>query len=264
MKASDLGGRVVVAIPLAILAVVLVGVGGWLFVVGIVAVGLVCLHEYYGLVDASRPVRISGFISMAALGVAAQLGGPDAVLAISWASLPLLFILVAARPSLEGATGSILSTSLGTWWIAVALAHAIMLRGLDHGGGVVLDVLVGTFAMDTGAYFGGRSLGTRALSPRISPRKTVEGLLAGAAATVLAVLVAGLYQDWLGGWEALAIAAVVAVLAPAGDLFESLIKRDAGAKDTASTLGPHGGLLDRLDGVLFSVVGVYWLWVLIG
>jgi len=243
---------------------VLVAVGGWLFAAGVTVIGFVCLHEYFGLVEARRPVRLAGFLAMVGVAVAAQADGPDAVLAVAWASLPLIFLLVAVRPGLTAATDSISATSLGIWRVAVALAHAIMLRDLPHGGGIVIDVLVGTFAMDTGAYFGGRALGTKPLAPRISPRKTVEGLAVGFVAAVAAVFIAGLYQDWLSGWEALAIGAVIGAVAPLGDLFESLIKRDAGAKDTARTLGPHGGMLDRIDGVLFSAVVVYWLWSLIG
>lgn len=263
MGGGDLRGRVVVAVPLAAAAILLVSVGGWLFAAGVSVIGLLCLHEYFGLVETRRPVRLAGFIGLLGLAVAARVGEAPLVLAVAWASLPLIFLLVAVRPGLEGATDSTVSTGLGIWWIGVAIAYAIMLRDLPHGGGIVLDVLIGTFAMDTGAYFGGRALGTRPLAPRISPRKTVEGLLTGFVAAVVAVFVAGLYQDWLGGWEAIAIGAVAGVLAPLGDLFESLLKRDAGAKDAANLLGPHGGFLDRIDGVLFSVVGVYWLWSLI-
>ena len=79
----------------------------------------------------------------------------------------------------------------------------------------------------------------------------------------MAMLVASLYQEWLGVGVAVLIALVASVLGPLGDLFESLLKREAGAKDTSAALGPHGGLLDRIDGVLFSVVGIYWLWLLI-
>ncbi len=228
------------------------------------SLGCLCLHELYELVAAKRPLRLAGFAAVIGCVVAARLGGPGGVLFAAWVTLPVIFILVAARPNLEGATDSILSTGLGVWWVAVALGHAVLLRDLVHGGGIVIDALVATFAGDTGAYFGGRALGTKPLAARISPRKTVEGLIAGAVATILAAFVASLYQDWLAVGTALLIGVVVALLGPTGDLFESLIKRDAGAKDAATTLGPHGGLLDRLDGVLFSIVGVYWVWHLLG
>lgn len=261
---GELGRRILFAVPLALLAVFLVAAGGWIFAVGVATVGCVCLHEFYELVLARKPVRLAGFASVVACVVAAQLGGPEAVLFAAWVALPLIFVLVAVRPNLEGATDAILSTSLGVWWVSVGLAHAVLLRDLVHGGGIVIDALVATFAGDTGAYFGGRAFGTKPLAARISPRKTVEGLAAGAAATILAAFVASLYQDWLAVGTALLIGVVVSILGPAGDLFESLIKRDAGAKDAATTLGPHGGLLDRLDGVLFSIVGVYWVWHLLG
>jgi phosphatidate cytidylyltransferase len=200
---------------------------------------------------------------MVGIAIAAQAGGPQAVLFVSWVALPLTFLLIAMRPSLEGSTDSILTTGLAVWWIAVALGQAILLRNLEHGGGIVLDALLATFAMDSGAYLGGRSFGKTPLAVRISPKKTVEGLLAGAATATLAMLVASLYQEWLGVGVAVLIALFASILGPLGDLFESLLKREAGAKDMSQALGPHGGLLDRIDGVLFSVVGLYWLWLLI-
>ena len=263
MKIGDLGQRILVAIPLAIFACVLVALGGWPFAIGLFVLGCICIHELCELSQARRPIRLAAFITMALVAVAAQAGGAEAVLAAAWASVPITFALIALRTDLQGAADSVYVTVFAVVWIALGFGHAVLLRELPHGGGIVLDALIATFAMDTGAYLGGRAFGTRPLAPRISPRKTVEGLLAGIAATILAVFAATLYQDWLGAVDALAIALIVAGLAPMGDLFESMIKRDSGAKDASTVLGPHGGLLDRLDGVLFSIVGVYWLWFLI-
>jgi phosphatidate cytidylyltransferase len=152
-------------------------------------------------------------------------------------------------------------TLLGVWWIGLGVAHAVLLRELPHGGGIVVSVLVGTFVGDTGAYLGGRAIGRRRLAPHISPNKTVEGLVIGMASAVLATWCAGLYQDWLGHGQALLLGLAVAVLAPIGDLFESKVKRDAGAKDAGSLFGAHGGALDRLDAVLFTLVGGYYVWL---
>ncbi len=151
-------------------------------------------------------------------------------------------------------------TMLGLTWVGLGFAHAVLARGLPHGDGIVIDVLVGTFIGDTGAYFGGRLLGTRPLAPSISPSKTVEGLVCGFVVGVLAVWFAGLYQDWLKGWEALVLGAAVCAAAPLGDLFESYLKRDVGVKDTGRLFGAHGGALDRLDAVLFTAVAGFYVW----
>ena len=92
----------------------------------------------------------------------------------------------------------------------------MLLRGLPHGLGIVIDVLVGTFLGDTGAYLGGRMFGQRPLAPRISPNKTVEGLLIGMVFAVLGVWIAHLYQDWLPGGHALVLGLGVALVAPLG------------------------------------------------
>jgi phosphatidate cytidylyltransferase len=144
---------------------------------------------------------------------------------------------------------------------ALPLAHAVLLRDLPHGNAIVIDVLVGTFVGDTGAYIGGRWFGQRKLAPRVSPNKTVEGLACGFLTAVVAVWCAGLYQDWMSGVDALILGAAVAVLAPIGDLFESYLKRDAGTKDTGTLFGAHGGALDRLDAVMFTVVTGYYVWL---
>jgi len=183
------------------------------------------------------------------------------VLLVMVALLPLLFGLTLAGPARRAPTFDMALTLLGVWWIGLAIAHAVLLRELPHGGAIMVDVLVGTFVGDTGAYLGGRLLGSRRLAPRISPNKTVEGLAAGALCAVLATWCAGLYQDWLSGGEALLIGLGVALAAPVGDLFESLIKRDAGTKDTGSLFGPHGGALDRLDAALFTLPAGYYIWL---
>ncbi len=263
MTGGDLVPRILVALPLAALAVGLVAVGGWFFAFGVAVAGCICIHEFCDLVTTRRPVRLAAMLSMVGIAVAAQVGGPPAVLFATWVALPLTFLLIALRPSLQGSTDSILTTVFAVGWIALALGQAILLRNLAHGGAIVLDALLATFAMDSGAYLGGRAFGRTPLAVRISPKKTWEGLFAGAGTAVVAMLVASLYQEWLGVGVAVLIALVASVLGPLGDLFESLLKREAGAKDTSAALGPHGGLLDRIDGVLFSVVGIYWLWLLI-
>jgi phosphatidate cytidylyltransferase len=123
----------------------------------------------------------------------------------------------------------------------------------------VIDVLVGTFLTDTAAYAGGRLFGRRPLAPSLSPNKTLEGLVFGFVGGTMGFWFAGLYQDWLSGIDALVMGMCIAILAPVGDLFESFVKRDLGIKDTGRVFGPHGGLLDRLDALLFTIVAGYYL-----
>jgi phosphatidate cytidylyltransferase len=124
----------------------------------------------------------------------------------------------------------------------------------------VLDVVAGTFVGDSAAYLGGRALGRHNLAPRVSPNKTVEGLIFGIAFAVLAVWVASRFQHWFHSGDALLLGVGVALAAPIGDLFESYVKRDAGAKDTGRLFGAHGGALDRLDAVLFTAVTGFYIW----
>jgi phosphatidate cytidylyltransferase len=152
-------------------------------------------------------------------------------------------------------------TLLGIWWIGLGFAHAELLRSVPHGGSIIIDVMLGTFLGDAGAYLGGRLFGRRALAPEISPNKTVEGLGCGMFVAILAVFIAGQYQPWMTKGDALLLGVAVAVLAPIGDLFESMVKRDAGVKDSGTIFGPHGGALDRLDAIIFTIVAGYYVWV---
>jgi phosphatidate cytidylyltransferase len=255
---SDLSARLVAAVPAIALALFLVIEGGLIFTAGIFVFGAICMHELYSMYDRAHPVRLAGFLGLAGLLLAALYGDQYQLLLVAEALLPALFVLtlLQRRPSVAGMA----VTLLGVYWIAFGLAHAVLLRGLPHGQGIVIDVLVGTFLGDTGAYLGGRLFGRRPLAPRISPNKTVEGLAIGMLFAVLGVWFAGRYQEWLPGAHALVLGLGVALAAPVGDLFESFIKREAGTKDTGRVFGAHGGALDRLDAVLFTAVVGYYIW----
>ncbi len=257
---SDLGARVVVAIPAALAVIVVNALGGPVWALALLAVGCLCLHELFELLGAVRPVRLAGFLGLAGLLAAALYGGQFHILLAAVSVVPVLFALTAWGPPRQHATLAMAATLMGVYWIGFALAHAVLLRELPHGNAIVIDVLVGTFIGDTGAYLGGRAFGRRKLAPSISPNKTVEGLLIGMVTAVAAVFVAGLYQDWLSTTEALLLGAGVAIAAPIGDLFESFVKRDVGIKDSGRAFGAHGGALDRVDAALFAAVVGYYIW----
>lgn len=256
---SDLGGRVLAALPLVVLAVALVALGGPVFAAGMFVLGVICLRELFSMYERARPVVFGSVVGLVGIIVAAALWDTEAVLIALLCCIPVVFVLGLLQPGGTGAAGVTLAL-FGLLWIGMGFAHAVLLRGDAHGGGVLVIVLVATFLGDTGAYFGGRALGRRPLAPAISPNKTVEGLLFGIVAAVAAAWFAGLYDDWLDGTQALILGVAVAVTAPLGDLFESFIKREAGIKDSGRVFGAHGGALDRLDAVLFSIVAGYYVW----
>ncbi len=249
------------AVPAAVVAIVFVDLGGIAWALFMLAISWVCLHELYRMLPRWRPAPVVGFAAAAAMVLAARYGNARDVLEIAMASIPVAFLAVVARGPGGTPTVSIAGTLLGVWWLALAFAHAVLLRRLDNGAGILIDILVGTFLADTGAYIGGRLFGRRPLAPSISPNKTWEGLFCGMLIAILAVFVAGLNQDWLTQGDALLLGITVAVLGPIGDLFESLVKRDANIKDSGNIFGAHGGALDRLDAVIFTVVAGYYVWV---
>jgi phosphatidate cytidylyltransferase len=255
---SDLNRRILAAIPGIAVALFLVIEGGTIFALGLLVLGAVCMHELYGMYERAHPVRLAGFLALAALLAAALYGDQFQVLLVAVAALPLVFALTLASP--RPSVGGLAMTLLGIYWIGFALAHAVMLRDLPHGEAIVIDVLVGTFLGDTGAFLGGRMFGRRPLAPAISPNKTVEGLVIGMICAVIGVWIAGRYEEWLPGTHALVIGVGVALAAPVGDLFESFVKREAGTKDSGGLFGAHGGALDRLDAVLFTAVVSYYVW----
>jgi phosphatidate cytidylyltransferase len=252
--------RILFAIPWVAFAIAITVAGGLVFAAAMIGIGVLCLREYLALTGEMRPIARAAYLAVAALIVAAHFGTAFNVLLVLAASFPLLFAFGADGRHHEGVTVSMGVTLLGIVWIGIPLAHAVLLRDLPHHGAALLvDVLVGTFATDTGAYATGRTFGSHKIAPSLSPNKTLEGLIGGFLIGTMAFWFAGLYQDWLSGVDALIIGAAVAAIAPVGDLFESLLKRDLGKKDTGTLFGPHGGILDRLDAVLFTVVVAYYL-----
>ena len=252
--------RILFAVPWIIVTIAITVAGGLVFTVAMIGVGALCLREFFGLTHKFRPVQRAAYVVVPALVLAAHFGTAFNVLLVLAAAFAVLFLFGADRHHRDGITTSMGVTLLGIVWIGIPLVHAVLLRDLpDHGAALLIDVLVGTFAADTGAYATGRMFGSRKIAPNLSPNKTLEGLLGGFLIGTMAFWFAGLYQDWLSGVDALIIGAAVAAIAPVGDLFESMLKRDLDIKDTGTLFGPHGGILDRLDAVFFTIVVGYYL-----
>jgi phosphatidate cytidylyltransferase len=252
--------RVLVALPWIVFAIAITVAGGIVFMLAMVAIGALALREFDVIAERYRPLVLPAYAAVAGLVVAAHFGSAFNVLYVLAASFLLIFAFAARPQHQNGATVSIGVTLLGVLWIGIPLAHAVLLRDLpSHGAALLIDVLVGTFVTDTAAYATGRMFGSHKITPNISPNKTIEGLIGGFLIGTMGFWFAGLYQDWLSGVDALLIGAAVAAVAPMGDLFESMLKRDLGTKDTGTIFGPHGGILDRLDAVFFTIVVGYYL-----
>jgi phosphatidate cytidylyltransferase len=257
---SETTARVVVAIPWVIFAVAIVAVGGEVFMAALIVLAILGLREFFRMAEPERPFPLPAYVVAAGMVIAAHYGSSFQIVLVFAAIFPLSFLFAAARRDHEAITISIAFTILGVAWMGLGFSHAVLLRDLPtHGGALLIDVLVATFLGDTAAYGAGRLFGTRRIAPRISPNKTLEGTIGGFLGATLGFWFAGLYQDWLPGIDALLIGMCIGVAAPMGDLFASLIKRDLDVKDTGRLFGPHGGLIDRLDAVLFTVVAGYYL-----
>tara|TARA_B100000949_G_scaffold88405_1_gene78793 strand:- start:4337 stop:5152 length:816 start_codon:yes stop_codon:yes gene_type:complete len=255
----------------------------WLTVL-VVAVGLATIWELYRMTPAGvgpLPIVLGAAWVLAMLSGAQAASGRDNFLIISGGVLAagsfvaLLWFIAFYRgddsvgnKNIPIGLGYLI---LGPIYVGFLLAHALMLREItgsgaeiegtsDFGRSWLLFALLVTFAVDTGAYLVGRSVGRRPMAPSISPNKTWEGSLGGFASAVAAALVLGLVFD-LGvpAWQQAMIGGVVGVVGQWGDLIESKLKRIADLKDASSIIPGHGGLLDRLDSVLLTLPAVYYL-----
>jgi len=169
-----------------------------------------------------------------------------------------------ARPAdLGGAVQRLGLSLLGVLYVGFFTPHFVLLRAADAGWRWVLFTIFAAMGSDTGGYLAGRAFGRRKLAPAISPSKTVEGAFGAlAGAMAIALLCRFLFFADLGVGEAVALGAAISVLAQFGDLCESALKRAFGAKDSGWIIPGHGGILDRLDSLLFPVVFTYYYAVL--
>jgi phosphatidate cytidylyltransferase len=167
----------------------------------------------------------------------------------------------------KGAMENIGSDLFGMMYVGVLLSHAIWLRSFKENNklGILLILVAigGSMLCDSGAYFVGRAYGKKKLSPAISPGKTVEGLIGGIVSAVLAVCVfkfiGGFFMDTGLSWgEAALLGLAIALADVVGDLVESMLKRDAGVKDSGKIIPGHGGILDRLDALLWTIPVTYY------
>ena len=238
----------------------LVYVGGW-WLFGLAAIAtLVALHELYVMARSLRPLVLAGYAGALATLLGAQLGGAEWMVGGFMLTLVFAFLLYGIAETRQTGTVTMSSTILGAAWIALGLSHLLLLRDIpEHGRLAVFTVLLAVFADDTAAYLVGRLVGRHKFAPALSPGKTWEGFLAGTAAAIAVVFFALYEEDFLTIPESIALGAVIALAGAAGDLFESALKRDLQVKDSGQLLGGHGGMLDRIDSLLFAAVAAFYV-----
>jgi phosphatidate cytidylyltransferase len=257
---SNFVSRVLVTVVGVPLVLYLVYLGGW-WLFGLAAfAALVALHELYVMARSLRPLVLAGYAGAIATLLGAQLGGAEWMVGGFMLTLVLAFLLYGIAETRQTATVTMSTTILGTAWIALGLGHLLLLRDIpEHGRLAVFTVLLAVFADDTAAYLIGRLLGRHKLAPSLSPGKTWEGFVAGTVAAIAVSFFALYEQDFLSIPESIALGAAVALAGAAGDLFESALKRDLKVKDSGKILGGHGGMLDRIDSLLFAAVAAFYV-----
>ena len=268
MSPSMLAKRILVAAVLIPIAFLVITLGGVLYNACVVGIMGLSAWEY------ARLFNSGGYQPAGVLLIG---GTVLLVLGRAWigfeSSAPILALLLMAIMAyhliafeggrqLAGADFGIpLSGALYVGWLG---AYLISLRSLPQGEWWVLLALPSVWLVDTGAYFAGTRLGRHKLSPRLSPNKTWEGVAGGALSSIIGTaLLAAAYQTWVGlpvsPVHGALLGAILALLTPLGDLGESMIKRQAGAKDSGNLLPGHGGVFDRIDSWLWAAALSYYL-----
>jgi phosphatidate cytidylyltransferase len=254
--------RILVALVGLPIVLGLVWLGGWWLFALLAVAGVVAVHEFVTMARPLRPLAPAAYAGVVLALVGARTGGVAWMLGGFLATFVLAFLLNALARTKAPATAAVGSTVLSAAWIGLGLGHILLLRQMhDEPRLLAFTVLLTVWAADTFAYLGGRLVGRHKLAPRLSPGKTWEGLAAGSLAGVFVSFVA-LYDardHYLAIWQAVVLGIVVVAAAAAGDLFESAVKRDMEVKDTGRLLGGHGGVLDRVDALLFAAAAAFYL-----
>ncbi|HVR33116.1 MAG TPA: phosphatidate cytidylyltransferase [Acidimicrobiia bacterium] len=265
-RTSDLTLRVTSGLVLVGLFLGCLFLGGAWFTALVGVVMVLSVGELYATVRSRgyRPVALFGFLGVVFGAVAAHVAGAGALastLTVAAVAVALFYSVVVRRDPLENAA----VTVMGMVWVSL-LSFAIVIEQSANSVELIFLLVLLTAFFDIAGYFIGRAFGRRPIAPVVSPRKTVEGLMGGVVViTALAAILSTIpAYDFMGIGGAIAVALVVSVFAPLGDAAESVVKRALDTKDMGSILPGHGGMIDRIDALLFVVPASYFLFLVLG
>jgi len=252
---SGLFSRVFVSLVGLPLVLGAVWVGGWWLFALVAIAGTIAVHEFVTMARPLRPLAPAVYVGTVLALLGAEKGGVVWLLGGFLSCFVVAFMLNAVAKTRAPATAAVGVSVLGAAWIGLGLGHLILLREAhDKARLLAFTVLLTVWAADTFAYFAGRLFGRHKMAPSVSPGKTWEGFVLGSLAGMFVSFIA-LYDTrhaYLTSWQAVVLGLVVVLASAVGDLFESMLKRSAGVKDSSALIPGHGGVLDRIDALLFS------------
>jgi len=266
-----LGKRILTAFVGIPIAAYVINYGEWLFAITVLVLTLLAWYEFYTILQ-NKGIKVFyslGILSNVFILGSAWLGNSQEIVIVIFVSTVLTLLKIVTSGTAFTVVDAACSL-LGVSYIGMSFAHLLLLRFTDSsvylmtswgelsaGAAYVWLAFVSTWASDTCAYFIGSYYGKHKLCPKISPKKTIEGALGGMLGSIIAMVAMGiLFKLSLG--HSVIMGMLVGIAAPVGDLVESAIKRFANVKDSGQILPGHGGILDRFDGILFTVPAIYY------
>ncbi|HIE17872.1 MAG TPA: phosphatidate cytidylyltransferase [Dehalococcoidia bacterium] len=257
--------RIITAVIGLPLLVGIIWLGKPFFTLLIASMAVIGSFEFYRMAGYLKvqPLAYLGIASVLFIILAPHCPHPTATPLLITSVIVISLVWLLFKTPREQAFNNWAWTVAGMLYIGWMLSHWVSLRDLVYGRELVLWAMFTTFASDTSAFFCGRTWGKHSLMPAISPGKTWEGALGGLLTSIVASLLLGiLFSLPFNYWQIILLGILISIFAQLGDLVESLLKRNTGAKDSSKLLPGHGGLLDRLDSLIFTGVVVYYCVIL--
>ncbi|AGB40663.1 CDP-diglyceride synthetase [Halobacteroides halobius DSM 5150] len=252
----------ILGVPLLVL---IFKIGGWIFFGFNLLVIAVGMNEYYKLVEAKgiKVNKILGVLLGWLLNSAIYFGfSSQQIIALLMLGLVIILLKQILIKLDKAVILTTATTYFGVFYMAglfsyLTLLYNLQFETLQSSAIIIWLPILATWVTDTGAYFIGKSLGQNPLAPKISPNKTIEGAIGGVVSSILITILFSVYLDF-GYLSGIVLGTLIGTFAQLGDLSESAFKRDAQIKDSGNLIPGHGGLLDRIDSLLFVLPVAYY------